>query len=239
MYFLFSGEGPTDLGVAFGAAPICEGSDFVPGPMALIVDQIVEDRQGYSVLAALVCGIISEQSLVRHAGGLKAARKSIRLPGIKQPKETRYFFNNSRVLARIAKEKQAEINDEVVAILFRDSDGTASAGRGLWADKRQSMLHGFEEEGFARGVPMIPKPKSEAWLICGLTGGPNHGGVNLEHWSGNDNAPKPLKEALRELLGAPSNRETLCEFVRDRRIDYCRISLPSFKEFTDRLVQVI
>ena len=52
------------------------------------------------------------------------------------------------MLARFAKERAKEIDDEVVAVLFRDSDGTASAGRGQWNDKREAMLDGFDEEGF-------------------------------------------------------------------------------------------
>jgi len=50
MYILFSGEGATDLGVGTGAALVCEGDEFAHGPMAIIVDQIVEDRQGYSLI---------------------------------------------------------------------------------------------------------------------------------------------------------------------------------------------
>ena len=98
----------------------------------------------------------------RPRSALKAAKKQLGLPGKKRGKETRYFFNNARVLAKIATEKEQEKLDDVVAILFRDSDGTASAGRGLWEDKRKSMLDGFAEENHTRGVPMIPRPKSEA-----------------------------------------------------------------------------
>src|SRR5208282_954653 len=107
-------------------------------------------------------GYVSESHLSHEAIELKAAKKSLGLPGKKRAKETRYFFNNARVLSRIAQEQEIQRNDEVVAVLFRDSDGTASAGRGLWEQKRQTMLDGFEEEEFSRGVPMIPKPKSEA-----------------------------------------------------------------------------
>ena len=158
---------------------------------------------------------------------------------MKRPKETRYFFNNARILARIAEEKRTALGDDVVAILFRDSDGTASAGRGHWQDKRLSMLHGFAEEGFAKGVPMIPKPKSEAWIICGLTGSPNRGGVPLEEWSGNDNSPRSVKEELRRFLGEPFSRESLCDLVRSRRMDYGRITMPSFDAFAARLMEVI
>lgn len=50
MYFLLSGEGVTDMGAGKGAATICEGEDFLVGPMATIVANVVEARHDYSVL---------------------------------------------------------------------------------------------------------------------------------------------------------------------------------------------
>ncbi|MGD0900894.1 MAG: hypothetical protein ABR915_23930 [Thermoguttaceae bacterium] len=239
MYFLLSGEGPRDMGVGTGAAVICEGEDYLYGPMAVITDHIVEQHDHYSLLDAQCCGFVSEHHLAARAGELKAAKKSLRLPGVKQPKETRYFFNNARVLARIAGEKQVLRNDDVVAVLFRDSDDTASAGRGLWDDKNNSIIHGFGEEGFAKGVPMVPKPKSEAWLICGITGNPNHEGTALEDWSGNDKSPNSLKGALERLIGQEPSRELLCELLRDGTVDCQKIDLPKFRAFRDRLRSVL
>ena len=164
MYFLLSGEGVTDMGVCKAISPICEGDDYFAGPMALIVESIVMKMQDYSILGG-VCGYVSEKSLMKRTK-VEKAKRPWRFRGKKRAVETLYFSENARVLAKIAKEKATELDDEVVAILFRDSDGTASAGRGLWDDKWQSMIDGFDEEEFARGVPMIPKPKSEAWLIC-------------------------------------------------------------------------
>lgn len=235
MYFLFSGEGPTDLGVGTGGSVICEGDDYDCGPMAVVVDQIVESKHGYSLLDGECCGYVSEHHLSERAKELKAARKSLGLPGAKQPKETRYFFNNARILARIAGDKQHELGDDVVAVLFRDSDGTASAGRGLWDDKHNSMLHGFDEEGFGRGVPMLPKPKSEAWLIAGITGNVNHKGRSLEDWSGNDRSPNSLKRELERMLDGYPSAGIQCEMVRNRQVDVERIQLPSFLAFKNRL----
>jgi hypothetical protein len=239
MYFLFSGEGPSDLGMALSSALICEGKDYRSGPMAVLVDRIVEDRRQYSLLDSQSCGFVAEHNLGETAGELKAAKKSIRLPGVKQPKETRYFFNNARILARIAKRKGAELACEVVAILFRDSDGTASAGRGLWYDKFTSVMHGFKEESFDTGVPMVPKPKSEAWLLCGLTGCSTHDGQSLEDWSGNDKSPRSLKAELSNILTEDTSAEALCQMVRDQRIDFYRIALPSFNAFKTRLLEVV
>src|SRR5437016_2545442 len=128
MFFLLSGEGVTDMGAGKAVATICEGDDYFVGPMAIVVAKIVAAQHDYSILEG-VCGFVSEGGLVNRAVELKAARKRLRLPGKKQAKETRYFFNNARILARFAKEKATALDDDVVAVLFRDADGTASAGR--------------------------------------------------------------------------------------------------------------
>lgn len=237
MFFLFSGEGPTDLGVCTGGTGHCDAGNYVYGPMTVMTDQIVEDRHGYSLLAGQHYGYVPKATLTDRASELKAAKKALGLPGRKRGKETRYFFNNARVLARIAKEREEELNDEVVAVLFRDSDGTASAGRGLWPEKHQSMLDGFAEEGFAKGVPMLPKPKSEAWVICAVKN-QYQGCDALESRSGNDNSPNSLKKELEDHLGRLPDRATLCQMVLARIIDIEQIGMPSFRAFRDRLEEV-
>ena len=58
MYFLFSGEGATDLGACAAGAAVCEGQDYQHGPMTVIVDQIVRARRDYSPLGAGCCGFV-------------------------------------------------------------------------------------------------------------------------------------------------------------------------------------
>ena len=236
MYFRFSGEGHTDLGLCAMAAAHCQGSDYLPGPLAIMVSQIVEDSQGYSIIECEQCGFTPEEELVRKAEKIKSSKKPPRLPGRKRAKETHYFFVNARALAQIAKSMSAEKSDDVVAILFRDTDGTASAGRGNWDDKWKSMIDGFVEEEFERGVPMIPKPKSEAWLLNALKY-PN--GDSLEERSGNDKSPNSLKLELEQFLGTVNKRIDLCQLVENRKIDYNKINLPSFIQFKERLEKVI
>ncbi len=237
MFFLLSGEGGTDIGAGRGNAAICESDDFLAGPMAVVVDKIVEAKHNYCLLDG-ACGFIPERIVADRARELKAIRKRLGLPGKKQPKETRYFFNNARILARFAKEKSAALGHDVVAVLFRDSDGTASAGRGEWDHKRQSMLDGFGEEGFGRGVPMIPKPKSEAWLICAWKKHPYHKCQSLEDRSGNDNSPNSLKGELGEIMDGEVARESLYEKVR-QSFEIDRITMLSFQKFRQRLEEVI
>lgn len=239
MYFLFSGEGPTDLGLCDSGADDCEGAAFNHGPMAIIVDQIVEAKHGYSLLDGKHYGFVSKHTLVKSATEMKTNRRKVRFPGKKHPRQTAYFYKNARAFARIAIEREHARNDEVVAILFRDSDGTAAAGRSLWEDKRQSMIDGFDDESFDRGVPMIPKPKSEAWIICAVKANPYQACGVLEERSGNDNSPNSLKGELEDILGEPTSRDMLNQMVSRRRIDIKRIKMPSFKSFRDRLEEVI
>lgn len=240
MHFLLSGEGPSDIGLCADGADRCEGAGFLRGPMAMFVDRIVEARHRYSLLEAGCCGFVSERVLAGRAAELKSAKKALGLPGKRRGKETRYFFNNARILARIAGETGQLLQDEVVAILFRDSDGTASAGRGLWAEKRRSMLDGFAEEGFHRGVPMIPRPKSEAWLLCALKANRYESCDSLEDRSGNDDSPNSLKRELTGIIGEETSVvEILCHLIEDGRIDVDKIKMPSLEAFRSRLEAVI
>lgn len=233
MYFLFSGEGPRDMGAGKKPALICEGEDFLVGPMATIVAKIVEARHGYSILNG-ACGFVSERELAKEAKKLRR----IKLPRKQQDRETAFFFKTAQAVACIAKNKSMELNDDVVAVLFRDSDGTASAERGEWGHKWKSMLDGFAAESFGKGVPMIPKPKSEAWLICAWRNHPYSGCEALEERSGNDRSPKNLKDELQELLDVEVTADSLrCKV--DESFDIDRIRMPSFKVFRDRLGEAI
>lgn len=235
MYFLLSGEGPTDMGLCADNMTTCEGDHHQQGPMAIIISQIVEQRFGFSFIDNHYYGYVSKNDLVQRASRFKSQKKSPRLPGKKNPKETGYFYRNARALALCAKDKEAELHDDVIAVLFRDSDGTASADRGLWQNKWESIRKGFSDEGFDRGVPMIPKPKSEAWIICSVKENPYQGCGALENRSGNDKSPNSLKGELAGILGDRPSREQLCEMVNKGTIDSNRIDMPSFLAFRQSL----
>lgn len=138
-----------------------------------------------------------------------------------------------------AKDKEAELHDKVIAVLFRDSDGTASADRGLWKHKWNSMIRGFSDEGFEQGVPMIAKPKSEAWIICCVRNNPYQGCEALEERSGNDKSPNSLKSELADILEGSHSRGQLCEMVNNGTIDSNRIKMPSFHAFKEALIATL
>lgn len=236
MYLLLSGEGKGDIGECSNTQSECVRPEYQPGAMAYIVDKLVELFLGYEYSYLEYQGVtfVSEKYLVDNK--LPARKKAMALPGKKKPAETQYYYQNARVLANKAKLLAAEINDKVVAVLFRDADGTASAGRGHWQDKINSMEKGFADEDYAEfGVPMMPMPKSEAWLLCAVKNNPYQNCGSLENESGNDAAPNPLKSQLDKALNGASSVQEQINLVLDGTIDVTQIDMPSFNYFKEKL----
>lgn len=248
MIVVLSGEGPTDIGCSGSGDEMCRGEGFLPGPMAWMVDHLIESGPGnkagygYSVIETEQCVFVSKSRLDAVASRLKVLKKgSPTLPGRKKALETAFFFKNARALAVVAAEEaRASKDDDVIAVLFRDSDKLPDRVR--WEDKHKSMENGFAVEGFRRGVPMLPKPKSEAWLLCALRENPYTGCESLEERSGNDDSPNDLKTELAELLGDTGGRdlrEVLADLVTTRQVDVTKLTMSSFVAFRSRLLEVL
>ena len=227
MFLILSGEGSSDIGI----------KDSEIGPMTKIVDNWIEQIIGYSLLDTTSYLIIPKQQLTERAKQIKPLSRK----GKKQQSETRYFYKNARALALLAHEKSKELGDEIpmILVLFRDADGTASSDRGEWQHKWQSVLTGFESEQISTGVPMIPKPTSEAWVLCALRNNYRHC-AKLENESGNDNSPNPLKQQLEDCLDEPGTGRLLNDKIDAGEIDIARImDMPSLTAFKDRLNEVL
>ncbi|CAN1210795.1 hypothetical protein TUMEXPCC7403_11395 [Tumidithrix helvetica PCC 7403] len=225
MFLLLSGEGPTDIGT----------QDNEIGPMTKFVDSWITRRSNYSLLDCVLYSVVTEKTLVETAKAIKPLSRK----GKKQEIETRYFYKNARALAILSKNKSNELNVPVIPVLFRDADGKANSGRGEWADKRQSMLDGFEAEAVLNGVPMIPKPKSEAWVLCALRENYQNC-TKLENESGNDKSPNALKDQLNEYLDEEATRVLLNDKIDCGKLDIRKIlDMPSLTAFKDRLDEVL
>ncbi|MBE0435560.1 MAG: hypothetical protein IBX56_07120 [Methylomicrobium sp.] len=239
MYVLFSGEGPSDLGRCDLGLDRCDAEDFQTGPMGWVVDQLIESFQGFE-FSHIESGCVSFVSETYLAANKAPPTQKARLPGKKKPPETQYYFENARALAIAAQRKSLEINgDKVIAVLFHDSDGTASAGRGDWANKRQSILAGYAVENYEYGVAMMPKPKSEAWLLCAVKDNPYQHCQKLEDESGNDTSQNPLKEQLSKALQGKDSAEQINDMISNHEIDVHRIDMPSFNAFKHNLNDVV
>jgi hypothetical protein len=244
MFFLFSGEGSTDLGTCIHLNMINKDKNYLYGPLTVVVDQIVEKKHSYSLIQLGIFGFVPEAMIQERSKTLRPKPKSGNIPGVRSKKETRFFYRNARALAKIAQqycnEHRNETNEnEVVAIFFRDGDKPNE--RGNWNDKRNSMLEGFQEESFDRGVPMIPASVSEAWMLCGLYKQRDlqRNCDYLENETYGSGSQHKLKDKLKEELKETPDRETLCEKVRTREINFDLVDLSSYKKFKARLEEVI
>jgi hypothetical protein len=226
MFLILSGEGSSDIGI---------DNDKI-GPMTKLIDNWIDRRIGYSLIDTQSYTIIPKQQLTDLAKQIRPLSRK----GKKQQSETHYFYKNARALALLAHQKSQEIGDDIplILVLFRDADGTASSDRGEWEDKMRSILTGFEVEGVSTGVPMIPKPKSEAWILCALRN--NYQNCEkLEDESGNDDSPNSLKHQLEIYLGEPGTGILLNDKIDAGEIDIDRIDMHSMNRFKQKLNEVL
>lgn len=234
MIIVVSGEGPTDIGTCRNGAESCDPPDYVPGAMGRIIDALVEPIWSYSAYDAGAMRCVTEGELAR----MSANAKIVSLPGKKKARETGYFFKNAYALGGYA----AGIEDDeckTMAVLFRDADGTRSTQDGLWEAKVNSIRLGFSAVGFPRGVPMVPKPKSEAWILCAVQEQRYQNCARFETLSGNDRSPNNAKKQLEEALAPKGNTYVdLPDMIQGKEILPDRIDMPSFNAFRERLEQV-
>lgn len=245
MILVLSGEGKSDLGACINQHGQCAGESFEPGPLVFIIDQILEEVRGYSVLDSTPNGyfFISERGLGELNECRKHDHKRVTLPGKNKGKETGYFYINAWMLAEEAMNiSKRESDGDVIAILFRDADGTRSTQSGLWDKKYQSIKDGFLRGKLGlRGVPMVPRPKSEAWILCALREPPYLHCGNLEEWSGNDNSPNSLKAELHRVTGGKSSGEEIRRWIEENKYNHVLVAqqMPSFQVFKEDLLRAI
>ena len=232
MILMLSGEGKSDIG---HRAPGESGRVYEPGPMAWIVDRLTERRLGYSLLdlqqgGAETVEFISERQLAEQGRpGPKL------LAGLKRGKNTGLFTRNAQILGRLANNLQAKRAEDVIAVLFRDADSTHACNAPQWQKKVKSMENGFALAKFDNGVPMVPRPESEAWLLCALKNPPYQNCNVLEDEPGNDNSPRDLKSQLATTVGHDPTAQEQADWVREGRVDPEKITLPSFQCFRKAL----
>lgn len=239
MIFLVSGEGSSDIGIRSNENPSSDGSGFCPGPMSVIIDKLIEPWLNYSLMGCKAIEFIPENQLKN----IEVPRNALRGKKRKNHEtalNTKYFYQNARQLARIALEKAKTNQCAVGAVLFRDADGTRSTEKGLYENKWASIEVGFQAEEFNFGVPMVPKPKSEAWLLCALKVDHYQNCNQLElTLSGNDNSPDSAKDQLDcELNRLGKSVGDVVGMVSEGIIDPERIDMPSFNRFRERLKEV-
>lgn len=233
MRLLISGEGPSDIGACNNAQGVCTDGAFSPGPMAIWLTRLWEALLNYDLLAVPEAVIyVGEHVLAQDAKQSRGRMQPLR--GKNKQAETGLFFSNAKQLGLRAKKLLLDSDAPLMAVLFRDTDGTRSAPGQLWQTKWDSIVNGFEAAEFHFGVPMLPKPKSEAWLLCASKQG-NQSHAALESISGNDKSPNSAKAQLDEGLGRHHSAAELAVWCKTNPVDWTQLNtMPSFKTFVDR-----
>lgn len=243
MIVVCSGEGVSDLGTCTNQLGVCQDDSYKLGPLTVIVDSVIEEFLGYSPRQVHFASYryYSESYLGVRLSQKKQERKGFVLAGRKHGLETGLFYSNAWMLGEIAKELEEAENDSAIAILFRDTDGASKAPRDLWISKHASMSEGFKRAEFQRGVPMVPRPKSEAWFLCAAKEQPYQHCGTLEDLPGNDKSPNAAKDQLARVLGVDAKAEHLLRWLENNRLDTEALAeqMPSFLAFRERMKEVL
>ncbi len=230
MLLLLSGEGAADIGQADpGQMGICGPGQWTPGPMAYFADREFEKNFGYSALENELAFFASE-SLLKQVGEQFKGKPMF----MGENNGTLLYRRNAQALGCLARRlSEAYGGQSVLAVLFRDCDGTNTTPKIRWEallDSISGDRGGFRTMGVVTGVPMIPRPKSEAWLLCAIKNYYQHCS-ELEELPGNDRSPQGPKKILAATLGYEPTAQQLVLMIGEGRIQPERIDMESFARF--------
>lgn len=235
-----TGEGKSDIGYRDYAT-----GEFVPREMTHLAMAVL--RKQLSDAVETEQRFLSESEL---SALVRSSERSKRQPvltarlTLESSKESKFpgLWFRASIFAEHAKKDVVEGGAKRAAILFTDADGTHSKPSQLWRAKFEAILNGFTEVGFTSGIPMVPQPKSEAWLLGYYQKNMGNGHCayqnceRFEKLAGNDDAhPKnSAKHILDGLLeGAiPDSAELLA-------VEWERVKMPSLEQFISRMHEVV
>jgi len=156
-----SGEGNSDIG-----HKDYESGQFIFGPITILTQNILYFLHKHDIRFRFV----TRKELKRYPMTLKGKKKKEKLSSGK---------GHSNLAYKLGIRSQEEGCH--LAILMRDSDNRK------FEDVYAEISSGFQTANFKGGIPAVPCPKSEAWLICCLFPEKSH---QIER----------IKEEMKELL---------------------------------------
>ncbi len=201
---IISGEGNSDVGKKDYLT-----NQFIPGPITILTDKIIrffdKDDVNYQFKSRL--------ELKRYPMTLKGKKKRF-----KNAATGKGHSDLAYKLGCLAKENKAH-----VAVLMRD------ARKNQFLSVYNEIKSGFIAATFENGVPAVPVPESEAWLVCCLE--PKESGQI-------ENCKTDMKKLLENKLikrRLPHTNDRWRDIA-----DNCMIELieaPSFKQYKNDLEQ--
>lgn len=227
-----SGEGVTDLGASRGGLGISEGADIEVGPGLLLIYKLIyfyapdwyRDMYDWTADVPITTYLVSRGERSRVAKTLKPNLFQTHTNGRGGIEHAKGAW----ALGQIAQSYEVDL-----CFYFHDTDGTQALLRRT-PDLQDIIVKGVSK-GFDMqevvGIAMVPKPTSEAWLIC-HAGVPPYQHCHLLESSlaGNqDSETRSPKDHLASLLGTTRVvRDDLVELAR--QVDVERLDMPSFNQ---------
>ena len=201
--------------------------------MGWVVDKFIRDWIDYSPVECDRVIWITRPELSGRAK--QVANGRVFLPGAGKKSGYLGQAKQAAALAEFAMQSEGAYGGPSVAVFFRDSDGTQASPDDHWEQFTEAVEAGFRAVGYRGGVPMIPKPKQEAWLLCAMKENPYQSCAALEAESGNDASEGSLKRKLAEAVGCDCSTDDMVEWFCSGRVDINNIDMPSFNRFKESL----
>ena len=229
MTCLLLGEGASDLGVNSDY----EEPRFQKGPMTLVIDFLAKKMGVREIEYELLSR--GDVSL-----GLKKCNRQI----ASRPKKVDQKFRAIYLFAWYMGTQASKVGKDAV-VYFHDPDHTNSGSANTVDRMAGAMVLGFDMARYQYGVPMIPVPRSEAWLLAYFQKGlakqmAYNKSERFEKLPANDDSPKSAKKLLKQAVGARTESETYTMVMKEIcDIDWTRVDMPSFNRFRSRLESVI
>ena len=215
---LASGEGPTDIGDEWAG-------ELKPGPMLEMARKILEETPVGNLPLEQV-KLLKEGDIQRESEQLRNRNRRFFLQRRgPDDREMGLFRRNAQTLGYVAAR-----DGYAVAILFHDADRTRTSRADDWQKKVDSIENGFLLADYDRGVAMVPRPVSEAWLLAMAQ--PDGNVAGYEDLPGNDASTNHPKKKLESLGFA--GREQLLQLVIENFVPG-HITMPSLQRFEERL----
>lgn len=189
---ILSGEGNSDIG-----EQNYQNGEFILGPIAILTRNILHWYHKHDVNFQFKTRL----ELKRYPITLKGKKKRE-----KEGATGKGHSDLAYKLACVAKENNCHI-----AVLMRDADN-----RDFQA-VYQEIESGFLAAKFEHGIPAVPVPKSEAWIICCIE---QEKSQNIENYPSND-----IKALLEQMLLSQQkdhNKETWREIVIHCNVEYIK-----------------
>ena len=229
--FVLCGEGPTDL--FYDAEHQCQG------PLKDSVDQLLLhfwDSESHFHFKQVSRGELSVS-----VGKGKPEKKSAIVRGAKNKfPERRWIMVTAKCLAEkaMALTSQADNTDlsDWGVIYFHDLDKPSGSDiDSAYADYIAAMHDGFDSVSFKYGVPMIPKTRSESWILCVLNPEKCKENKYYENLPMSDKSPKAGQIVLAQEQKT-SKRGSYKQIGRKyNQFDWISLESPSFVFFKNRL----